>query len=41
MRYAKHYSWEDYVALNTQVCEILQAKEEQAVLHRIEALTLG
>lgn len=30
MRYAQQYTWDEYVALNLQVCVNLQAQEEQA-----------
>ncbi|MBC3242968.1 YkgJ family cysteine cluster protein [Pseudomonas lurida] len=30
-RYARRYSWEEYVRLNIEVCELLQAKEQQLI----------
>ncbi len=40
MNYASQFSWEKFVEVNMQVCVALQAKEEQAALQRIQALSI-
>lgn len=36
IHYAKQFTWESFVEMNLHVCGVLQAKEEQAALQRIE-----
>lgn len=33
-RFAQHYSWHEFVMLNTAVCTALQAEEQQALIYR-------
>ncbi|KAB0481175.1 hypothetical protein SAMN04490202_3354 [Pseudomonas reinekei] len=40
VRYAQHYTWDEYVTLNLQVCMYLQAQEEPVVLQTIKTLPI-
>ena len=38
MHYAKQFSWDEFVAVNLQVCGLLQAKDKQASPQMIKVL---